>query len=123
MNTICSFTAAALLLTVATLANAEGNSQRGQELYESRCIACHSVDQNRVGPAHQGVYGRRAGRAPGYEYSTALKKSKVVWSDKTLDSWLSNPEGTIPGQKMSYSVSEASDRADLIEYLKKISGK
>jgi len=123
MNTICSFTSAAVLLTVATFANAEGDSQRGQELYESRCIACHSVDQNRVGPAHQGVYGRRAGRALGYEYSTALKKSKVVWSDKTLNSWLSNPEKTIPGQKMGYSVSEASDRADLIEYLKKISGK
>ena len=123
MNTICSCTAATVLLTVATFAIAEGDSQRGQELYESRCIACHSVDQNRVGPAHQGVYGRRAGRAPGYEYSNALKKTKVVWSDKTLDSWLSNPEKTIPGQKMGYSVSEAGDRADLIEYLKKISGK
>ena len=123
MNTICSYTAAAVLLIVVTFAIAEGDSRRGQELYESRCIACHSVDQNRVGPAHQGVYGRRAGRAPGYEYSNALKKAKVVWSDKTLDSWLRNPEKTIPGQKMGYSVSEAGDRADLIEYLKKISGK
>jgi cytochrome c len=100
---------------------AAGDDARGQQLYDSRCIACHSVDQSRVGPAHQGVFGRRAGRVIDYDYSPALKASKVVWKEKTLDAWLSNPERLIPGQKMGYSVTDAGDRADLIAYLKKIS--
>jgi cytochrome c len=112
---------AVFLLQMFTLpAFAGPDAVRGKELYESRCIACHSVDQNRVGPAHQGVFGRRAGLAVDYDYSAALKSSKLVWSDKTLDAWLTNPERLIPGQKMGYSVAEAQDRADLIAYLKKL---
>jgi len=114
---------AGILLTFSPVIFAAGDAAHGKELYESRCIACHSVDQNRVGPAHKGVFGRRAGMAPGYEYSQALKSSKVVWSEKTLNAWLNSPEKTIPGNKMPFSVSEASDRADLIAYLKQISGK
>jgi hypothetical protein len=72
----------------------------------------------RGGSAHQGVYGRRAGRAPGYEYSTALGKSKVVWTERNLNTWLSNLEGFIPVQKMGFSVLEVRDRADLIAYFK-----
>jgi cytochrome c len=43
-----------------------------------------------------------------------------VWSDKTLEAWLANPERLIPGQKMGYSVTEAKDRADLVAYLKQL---
>jgi cytochrome c len=112
---------AVALISTASAVFAAGDALRGQQLYESRCIACHSVDRSRVGPAHQGVFGRRAGRVAGYDYSAALKASKLVWSEKTLDAWLGNPERTIPGQKMGYSVTDAGDRADLIAYLKEIS--
>ena len=112
---------AVTMLSTLSSAWAAGDPTRGQELYESRCVACHSVDQSRVGPAHQGVFGRRAGRVAGYDYSAALKASKVIWSEKTLDAWLSNPERLIPGQKMGYLVSDAADRADLIAYLRKVS--
>ena len=116
-----TFGMALMAIFTASPTWAAGDATRGQELYESRCIACHSVDQSRVGPAHKGVFGRRAGRVVGYDYSAALKASKVVWSEKTLDAWLSNPERLIPGQKMGYMVTEAVDRADLIAYLKKVS--
>jgi len=91
---------------------------RGKQLYESRCIGCHSIDANRVGPAHQGVFGRKAGSVKDYDYSDALRKSRVVWNEKTLDRWLANPEQLIPGQKMGFSVPDAKDRSDLIAYLK-----
>jgi cytochrome c len=110
--------AAILLLIGGANAVAALDAVNGKVLYESRCMACHSVDQNRVGPAHQGVFGRRAGLAADYDYSPALKRSKIVWSAKTLDQWLASPERLVPGQKMGYSVSEAPDRADLIAYLK-----
>jgi cytochrome c len=102
----------------AGAAGTSGNAVRGQSLYESRCTACHSVDRNRVGPAHAGVFGRKAGSVEGYAYSKALQSTKIVWREPTLDRWLRNPEATVPGQKMGYSVTEPQDRADLIAYLK-----
>lgn len=121
MSQTITIGAAAATMFIVSAAWAAGDATRGQELYESRCVACHSVDQSRVGPAHQGVFGRRAGRVVGYDYSAALKASKVIWSEKTLDAWLTNPERLIPGQKMGYMVTEAGDRADLIAYLRKVS--
>ena len=121
MNNHISIVVAIALMSVASAVFAAGDAARGQQLYESRCIACHSVDQSRVGPAHQGVFGRRAGRVADYDYSPALKASKLVWSEKTLDAWLANPERVIAGQKMCYQVTDANDRADLIAYLRKVS--
>jgi len=98
-----------------------GEFEKGKQLYEARCGACHSLDENRAGPAHRGVYGRKAGLAKGYDYSPAVKASKIVWNEKTLDRWLADPEKLIHGQKMGFSVPDAKDRADLIAYLKKAS--
>lgn len=97
---------------------AAGDAESGRQQYLSRCIACHSLDVNLAGPAHRGVFGSKAGSVAGYDYSPALRKSKVVWNEKTLDKWLKNPEKLIPGQKMGYSVSDAKAREDLIAYLK-----
>lgn len=90
---------------------------QGRALYESRCGGCHAVDANRVGPLHRNLIGRQAGHAPDFAYSPALQSSSVVWSAKTLDQWLSNPEALIPGQRMNYSVRSAEDRRLIIEYL------
>lgn len=110
------------LLVAASNAVAGGDAERGQSLYQSRCAACHSIEYNGVGPAHKNVYGRKAGSGPDYAYSEALKRSTVVWNEKTLGIWLASPEKLIPGQKMGFSVPNAKDRADLIAYLKKASG-
>ena len=115
--------AVAIAQAVFLPAAAAADAARGKQLYESVCTGCHSMDANRAGPAHRGVYGRKAGLAPGFDYSPAVKKSKIVWNDKTLDRWLANPEAFIPGQKMGISVAEAKDRADLIAYLKEESKK
>ena len=90
----------------------------GEEIYNSRCIACHSPDANRVGPKHRGVVGRTAGTVPDFNYSKAVKSSGVVWSEETLDKWLTNPQAFIPGQRMNFKVADPADRADLIAYLK-----
>ncbi len=91
--------------------------ERGRTLYESRCVACHSVDANRVGPAHQGVMGRKAGSAPGFDYSRALASSQLVWNRENLLAWLSGPENVIPGQTMNYSLGDAREREDVVAYL------
>ena len=113
----------ALLLMAGSLAAFAQSSEdtasvaRGKALYESRCGACHSVDANRVGPAHQGVVGRIAGSAPSFEYSRAVAASNLVWTRANLLAWLAGPEDVIPGQRMGYSLGEARDREDVVAYL------
>jgi len=95
-----------------------GDPVHGQELYESRCIACHSPDANRVGPKHRGVVGRVSGTVPDFNYSKAVKAAQVTWDEQSLDQWLTNPQAFIPGQKMNFRVNDPIDRADLIAYLR-----
>jgi cytochrome c len=100
---------------------AKTSAERGQAIYIAKCSACHSVDENRVGPAHAGVVGRRAGKVKEYEYSDALTKSKVVWSRANLERWLTDPEKLIPGQRMGYRLSLPQERADVVAYLVSLS--
>jgi cytochrome c len=97
-----------------------GDPQAGEAVY-SRCLACHSLEYHRTGPKHCGLFGRRAGTAAGYEeYSAAMRRSKIVWNEKTLDRFLADPLKVVPGTTMTYAgVEDAKDRADLIAYLKK----
>ena len=112
-----------LLLMTASIAMAQssnstaGSAIKGKEIYDARCSACHSVEDNRVGPMHLGVFGRKAGSVKSYPYSEALSKSKVVWSRDTLTAWLANPEMLIPGQRMGYAMDNAKDREDVVAYL------
>ena len=95
------------------------DAERGQQLWESRCFGCHSLDADRTGPRHRGVFGRKAGIIDGFDYSPAVKSSGVVWGEKTLDSWLTNPQGLIAGQRMNFRVATAEDRTDIIAFLKR----
>ncbi len=109
---------ACVVMVVASDVACAGDAARGRTLYETRCGACHSIDTHRVGPAHQNVFGRKAGSARDYDYSNALRTSQIIWNEKTLREWLADPEKLIPGQRMSYSVPDPAARDDLIAYLK-----
>lgn len=93
-----------------------GDVAHGKVIYQA-CMGCHSVDEDDVGPRHRGVVGRVAGTVPGYAYSPALKSSHIVWNRDTLDRWLTNPQGLVPGAKMFFAMPNAQDRADVIAYL------
>jgi cytochrome c len=113
---------AASLSLPAQAAPSPGNPSRGAEVYESHCGACHSLDANRVGPMHRGVFGRKAGSVTGFHYTPALKASGIVWSAETLDRWLTNPQALVPGTAMGLRLASPQDRADVIAYLKQQSG-
>ena len=59
---------AAALCIASAAPSAAGDAVHGKELYESRCGGCHSLDQNRVGPKHRGVVGRKVASVPDYDY-------------------------------------------------------
>ena len=106
--------AAVLAVGIAAAADPE----KGEEIY-GRCLACHALEYDRVGPRHCGLFGRRAGSVPGFAYSEAMKRSKIVWNEKTLGRFLANPLKAVPGTAMTYAgVAQAKERADLIAYLK-----
>jgi cytochrome c len=110
--------AASLGATAALAANLPaGDPVRGKALYQG-CSACHSVDENDLGPRHRGVVGRPAGSIADYNYSPALKNSGLTWDEATLDRWLTNPSDLVPGTKMFFKIDDAQSRADVIAYLK-----
>lgn len=93
--------------------------QRGEQIY-TRCAACHAIETNRTGPQHCGLFGRRAGTAPGYTtYSRAMRDSKIVWDAHSLDVFLQAPLQAVPGTAMGYAgVKDPQERADLIAWLR-----
>ncbi|MAT92222.1 MAG: cytochrome c family protein [Halioglobus sp.] len=94
-----------------------GDPIRGASIYQ-RCLACHALSYHRVGPKHCGLLGRRAGRAPGYEYSAAMRDAGFTWSQQTLDAFLAAPTQYLPGTSMGYAgVRDARDRRDLIAFI------
>jgi cytochrome c len=95
-----------------------GNIGRGAALYPERCGGCHSLEVNRVGPAHRGVVGRRAGTALGFAYSPALKRANLTFTEANIDRWLINPQASVPGTRMYFRLGAAGERADIIAYLK-----
>lgn len=88
------------------------------------CLACHVAGpdgQHRTGPNLNGVVGRTAGTAAGFEYSTAMTEAGaggLVWSEETLDKYLADPAGFIPNSKMAWAVEDPAARAALIAHLK-----
>ncbi len=96
-----------------------GDPDRGEAIY-GRCQGCHALAYNRTGPMHCGLFGRRAGTAPGFTYSTAMANSNIVWDAKTLDRFIAAPTEMIPGTAMGYAgISDPQERADLIAWLKR----
>ena len=112
---------AALLLTGH--ARADGDLARGEARFQE-CAACHKLDagSNGLGPSLHGVFDRKAGELSDFRYSPALKRSGIVWSPQTLDTYLADPQALVPGNRMPYAgMKDPQDRVDLIAYLSKMS--
>jgi cytochrome c len=100
---------------------AAADARRGEQVY-ARCLACHALAYDRVGPRHCGLFGRRAGSVPGFDYSPALRHSNITWNEQTLERFLARPMAVVPGTTMTYDgVRDAKDRSDLIAYLERAS--
>ena len=96
------------------------SAERGAELW-AKCRSCHTLDRGGrhiVGPNLHGVFGRKAGALPNYNYSPAMKASSIVWTEETMDKYLAATVDYIPGSKMYGGLAIKQDRLDLIAFLK-----
>jgi len=107
------------LAFAAPAAGSTADAAAGQKVFE-RCAGCHSTapGENKLGPSLAGVVGRKSGSEVGYDYSPALKAANITWDEQSLDKFLTNPSANIPGIKMFISVPDATDRQNVIAYLK-----
>jgi len=86
-----------------------------------QCRSCHNLEADAghtLGPNLHGVFGRRAGSAPGYGYTQAFRNAEFVWTPRALDAWLARPSTFLPGNAMAFGgIRQAEDRAALIASL------
>ncbi len=112
----------AALAVASGPALAGGDAAKGKKVF-AKCKVCHTLAEgkNKIGPSLYGVFGRKAGTAPGFKrFSPAIKKSGVVWNAETLDKYLAKPRAFIKGNRMPFpGLKKKADRDNLIAYLEK----
>jgi cytochrome c len=116
--------ALAVVATIAFLSPAvaqSGDAARGQQDFRA-CAPCHSLalDRSMTGPSLADLWGRKAGGLSSFErYSEALKASGIIWDDRSLDGWLTDPDQMVPDNEMPFNgIKDARARADLLAFLK-----
>jgi cytochrome c len=105
---------------LALLASAD--AAKGEQVAK-KCGACHSFEKGgpaKMGPNLFGVVGAKHAHVEGFGYSDAMKKSEGDWDFASLDKWLENPKGYIPGTTMAFAgIKNPEERANLLVYLNK----
>ena len=98
-----------------------GDIAAGETVFK-KCTPCHSIGENAknmVGPAQNGLKGRKAGTVPGFNYSDANKNSGIVWEEATFKEYIKDPKAKIPGTKMAFvGIKNDQEINDLWAYLK-----
>jgi cytochrome c2 len=93
--------------------------EKGKVVFE-KCAACHSLEAGKSedAPTLRGVFGRKIASIEEFRYSAAMKRSDVVWTQSTLDTFIEDPQAFIPGNRMPFDgLKDKSEREDLLAYL------
>jgi cytochrome c len=110
----------AIFAAMGGLALAAGDLTAGEKVF-AKCKACHQVGEgarNAVGPQLNGLDGRTAGSAEGYNYSGAMKSSGIVWNEASFKEYIKNPKAKVAGTKMIYAgLAADKDQDDVWAYL------
>jgi cytochrome c len=109
-----------VLLTVAAGRGLAADADAGKTAFK-KCALCHAIEtgkSNKIGPSLFGIVGRKSASLEHFNYSAGLKKFDHTWDEQTLDLYLADPRGTVPGTTMIFlGIKDKTERDDLIAYL------
>jgi len=111
---------AIIALAFSAGAVAAGDIAAGEKVFR-RCLPCHSIGEtakNGIGPAQNGLKGRKSGTVPGYNYTDANKNSGITWDEATFKQYIKDPKAKIPGTKMVFpGIKDEKEAEDLWSFL------
>ena len=114
-----------VILALSILASMDAGSagaadvEAGKTAFK-KCALCHTTEagKNKIGPSLFGIVGRKSATLENFSYSEAMKKFDHTWDEGTLDEYLADPRGTVPGTKMIFpGIKDKAERDDVIAYL------
>jgi len=112
--------AACIATGASARAFAAGDAAKGKEIFQ-RCAICHRVEKdggNGLGPNLFGIVGRKAGTAPNFAYSEAMKSSGIIWSPDKLSAYIAHPSAVVPNNRMAFAgINDPAQVADVVAYL------
>jgi cytochrome c len=112
---------AAIVLAASTAAASAQDVAAGEQSFK-KCLPCHSVGEgakNKVGPELNGLDGRKAGTAEGFNYTEGNKNSGITWNESVFKDYIKDPRAKIPGTKMVFAgIKNEEEVNNLWAYLK-----
>lgn len=119
------FTVPLALFALGAAARAESETSDGKLAFNNACRTCHSFKpgDNRLGPTLHGVVGRKAGSVEGYQFSSAMQQSSIVWDEANLDAFIEDPNKVVHGNAMKPygGIDDPAQRQEIVAYLKTLS--
>ena len=100
----------------------KASADAGKDVFKA-CTQCHTPEKggpHKLGPNLFGIVGRDVGKAAGFtNYSPALVGKGGKWDWASLATYVHDPKGYIPGNRMAYNgLKDNADLADLLVYLR-----
>ena len=103
---------------------AKANADAGQDSFK-KCLSCHTPQKggrNGTGPNLWGIVGRKVASHEGFPYSEAMKSKGGEWTWESLATYLHDPKGAIPNNKMAFpGIRDNAELADVLAYMRKLS--
>ena len=80
-------------------------------------------ERDRMAPSLHRILGKPAGVAENFTYSSAMiemRNNGLIWTPETINAFISNPEGYIPGNRMRMGgIKDPQTRELIINYIER----
>ena len=115
---------AAVLVVASTGLGLAQDAAAGKDVFSRMCLPCHDAGEGariKLGPPLNGLDGRKAAGAEGFNYSDAMKGSGITWSEAQFLEFIKGPQAKVPGTRMAFAgLRDEKDAGSLWAYFKSL---